>query len=402
MREIAALTRLSKEFLILSIDDNQGQKNAGIVHHYAFRFGWPSSCCYTARPNAPERRPCSKQYLQHLILFDIPFASHWQTDLTAEDNRNIENSPGRGVEFIEVNADADNQRVDNFLMSRLKGVPKSRIYRLIRKGEVRINKKRTKPESRVHPGDLVRIPPLRIADKLPPVRPSESLIRLLENSVLFEDENLLAINKPQGIAVHGGSGLRTGLIESMRWILKESGTGADFLELVHRIDRDTSGCLLIAKNSIILKYLHNELKARKVRKTYHALVHGTWPDDIIRVNAPLQKNEVRAGERIVTVSADGKSSITDFRVLRRYRNATLIEASPLTGRTHQIRVHCQYAGHPIIGDKKYTTTSRDQFPSVKILCLHAAAISFKLPESEDVFSVTAPTNPAMLQLIDSL
>ncbi|MDP2349176.1 MAG: RluA family pseudouridine synthase [Gammaproteobacteria bacterium] len=297
---------------------------------------------------------------------------------------------------------ADNQRVDNFLMSRLKGVPKSRIYRLIRKGEVRINKKRTKPESRVHTGDIVRIPPVRVAETLPPVRPGETLIRLLENSVLFEDENLIVINKPQGIAVHGGSGLRTGLIESMRWMLNESESGADFLELVHRLDRETSGCLLIAKNSIILKHLHNELKAKNVRKTYHALVHGNWPDELVRVNAPLQKNEVRAGERVVTVSTEGKSSITDFRVLRRFKNATLVEASPLTGRTHQIRVHCQYAGHPIIGDKKYTTTSRDQFPGVKILCLHAAAISFTLPESETLFSITAPTNPAMLHLIDSL
>lgn len=322
--------------------------------------------------------------------------------MKAQDDIEIDNTPSRGVEFIEVNVDADNQRVDNFLMSRLKGVPKSRIYRLIRKGEVRINKKRTKPESRVHTGDLVRIPPVRMAETPLPVRPGESLIRLLENSVLFEDENLLVINKPQGIAVHGGSGLRTGLIESMRWILNEAGKGADFLELVHRLDRDTSGCLLIAKNSIILKHLHGELKAKKVRKTYHALVHGTWPEDIVRVNAPLQKNEVRAGERIVTVSSEGKSSVTDFCVLRRFKDATLVEASPLTGRTHQIRVHCQYAGHPIIGDKKYTTTSRDRFPGVRILCLHAAAISFTLPGSEEIFSVSAPTNPAMLQLMETL
>ncbi|OGT74424.1 MAG: hypothetical protein A3H44_04190 [Gammaproteobacteria bacterium RIFCSPLOWO2_02_FULL_57_10] len=322
--------------------------------------------------------------------------------LNAQDNTDADNSIGRGVEFIEVSADADNQRVDNFLMSRLKGVPKSRIYRLIRKGEVRINKKRTKPESRVQAGDLVRIPPLRMAETAPPVRPSESLIRLLENSVLYEDENLVVINKPQGIAVHVGSGLRTGLIESMRWIINEAGRGAEFLELAHRIDRDTTGCLLIAKNSRILKYLQNEFKAKRVHKTYHALVHGAWPDDVVRVNAPLQKNEIRAGERIVTVNADGKPSVTDFRVLRRFKNATLIEASPLTGRTHQIRVHCQYAGHPIIGDKKYTTASRDHFPTVRILCLHAAAISFTLPDSEAVFSVTAPTNPAMLQLIDSL
>ncbi|MES3006408.1 MAG: RluA family pseudouridine synthase [Pseudomonadota bacterium] len=311
-------------------------------------------------------------------------------------------SVSRGVEFIEVSTDADNQRVDNFLLGRLKGVPKSRIYRLIRKGEVRVNKKRVKPESRLHAGDSVRVPPIRVADAPPTVRPSPSLVKLIKESILFEDEELIVINKPQGIAVHGGSGLKTGLIESMRWILLDSGQGGEFLELAHRIDRETTGCLVIAKTPKILKHLHNELKSKRVTKSYNALVHGRWPEDVIQINAPLQKNEVKAGEKVVVVDPEGKPSITNFRVLKRFNNATLIEASPLTGRTHQIRVHCQYAGHPIVGDQKYTSMHRDQFSDVKILCLHAAMISFNRPESDQRFAVNAPVNPMMLQLLDSL
>jgi 23S rRNA pseudouridine955/2504/2580 synthase len=308
----------------------------------------------------------------------------------------------RAVEFIEVSTDSDNQRVDNFLLGRLKGVPKSRIYRLIRKGEVRVNKKRVKPESRLQTGDSIRVPPVRVAETPPPVRPGPSLVKLIKDSILFEDADLIVINKPQGIAVHGGSGLKTGLIESMRWIQQESGQGGDFLELAHRIDRETTGCLVIAKNPKILKYLHNELKAKQVAKTYHALVHGRWPDDVIQVNAPLQKNQVKEGEKVVTVDPEGKSSVTNFRVLKRFHNATLVEASPLTGRTHQIRVHCQYVGHPIVGDKKYTTTARDDLSDIKTLCLHAAMISFNRPEGEIRFTASAPVNPAMIQLMSAL
>jgi 23S rRNA pseudouridine955/2504/2580 synthase len=152
----------------------------------------------------------------------------------------------------------------------------------------------------------------------------------------------------------------------------------------------------------MLKHLHTELKAKKVTKSYHALVHGRWPDDVVQVNAPLRKNEVKAGEKVVVVDPEGKPSVTNFRVLKRFSNATLIEASPLTGRTHQIRVHCQYAGHPIVGDQKYTATTRDQFSETKILCLHAAMISFDRPESDQRFSASAPINPMMLQLLDSL
>lgn len=287
-------------------------------------------------------------------------------------------------------------------MSRLKGVPKSRIYRLVRKGEVRINKKRAKPDSRVHTGDIVRVPPLRMAPTLPPLRPGESLIRLLQESVLFENDDLIVINKPQGIAVHGGSGLKIGVIEAMRWIKNEAGGQEDFLELVHRIDRDTTGCLVIAKNSITLKTLQSEFKARNIHKTYHALVHGKWPEEIVRVNAPLLKREVQASEKVVTVDIEGKASVTDFKILKRFRNATLLEVHPLTGRTHQIRVHCQYAGHPIVGDKKYTSKMQSMLPEVRNLCLHAAAISFIRPDTEVEFAISAPMNPIMLGLLEEL
>ncbi len=311
-------------------------------------------------------------------------------------------SLNRGVEFVEVKIDSDGQRLDNFIMSRLKGVPKSRIYRLVRKGEVRINKKRAKPESRVHTGDIVRLPPLRMAAALPPLRPSENLVHLLRSNILFENNDLLVINKPQGIAVHGGSGLKIGVIEAMRWIKSEAEEGSEFLELVHRIDKDTTGCLVIAKNAIILKALQNEFKARNVSKVYHALVHGRWPDEIIHVNAPLLKREVKAGEKVVTVDDEGKASETDIKVLQRFRNATLIEASPLTGRTHQIRVHCQYAGHPIIGDSKYTSATASAFPEVRNLCLHAAAISFTVLDTDARFSFSAPMNPVMLNVMEQL
>lgn len=311
-------------------------------------------------------------------------------------------SLNKGVEFVEVTADSDSQRLDNFLMSRLKGVPKSRIYRIIRKGEVRINKKRTKPESRVHTGDIVRVPPLRMAATAPPAQPGESLIRLLKDSILFESDDLIVINKPQGIAVHCGSGLKIGVIEAMRWMNNETAGDAGFLELVHRIDRDTTGCLVIAKNSITLKALQNEFKARNVTKTYQVLVHGRWPDDIVRVNAPLLKREVKIGEKIVTVDPEGKASVTDFKILKRFKNATLIEASPLTGRTHQIRVHCQYAGHPIVGDRKYTSPVDNPLPEVRNLCLHAAAISLTVPGAECAFAISAPMNPLMLRLLERL
>lgn len=302
---------------------------------------------------------------------------------------------------MEVGVHSEAQRIDNFLMSHLKGVPKSRIYRLIRKGEVRINKKRAKPDTKLHAGDLVRVPPIRVAQGSTSVPPGQGLVDLLSNAVLYEDEQLIVINKPQGLAVHMGSGLQTGLIEALRWIKKDQGREEDFLELAHRIDKDTTGCVVIAKNPMFLKYLQAEFKARRVHKCYHAIVHGQWPDDITEVNAPLLKRDVHEGEKIVTVDEAGKASNTHFKLIKSSPKASFIEASPLTGRTHQIRVHCQYAGHPILGDRKYTTLQPNSLSWVKTLCLHAASIEFMLEDGRKI-SVQAPLAGHIRQLLDSM
>ncbi|MEX0738116.1 MAG: RluA family pseudouridine synthase [Pseudohongiella sp.] len=303
-----------------------------------------------------------------------------------------------GVQLIDVSVHSDGQRLDNFLLARLKGLPKSHLYRLIRKGEVRVNKKRCKPDSRLETGDVVRVAPLRLSEQAPAATPGASLVNLLEHSVLYEDEHLMAVNKPAGLAVHAGSGLRIGLIEALRAMAGEG----DFRELVHRLDKDTSGCILVAKSGKALKVLQADLKHKAMEKTYQALVHGNWPHDLIEIKVSLQKNQPHAGERIVTVQTDGKSALTRFRVLRTFAEASLIEAMPVTGRTHQIRVHCQYAGHPIIGDSKYTYDHRHSFTSVRHLNLHAAALSFRHPVSEQEMRVEAPLRDEMNSLIDGL
>lgn len=288
-------------------------------------------------------------------------------------------SPSAKVYFVEITEDNDGQRIDNFLLTKLKGVPKSLIYRILRKGEVRVNKKRAKPEYRVQIGDLIRIPPVRVAEKKTPAKVSDKLTEQLEAAILFEDNDLIVVNKPSGLAVHGGSGISLGLIECFRQMRPQ----LKFLELVHRLDRDTSGCILIAKKRSALKLMHESLQRSRITKIYHALVVGRWSDRNQRVDAPLRKNELKSGERIVKVSADGKECLTEFKVLKRFsKEATLIEARPITGRTHQIRVHCQFSGHPIIGDEKYTpddVNAEMRGKGINRLFLHAAELRFPLP-----------------------
>jgi 23S rRNA pseudouridine955/2504/2580 synthase len=312
-----------------------------------------------------------------------------------------EHSQFQSVSHIEVGAHSDQQRLDNFLLSRLRGVPKSRLYRLIRKGEIRINKKRAKPDSRVSTGDIVRIPPIRVAESAPIERPSDALIAVLNDSILHESDDFIVINKPQGLSVHRGTNQAIGLIESLRWM--RQGEQELFLELAHRIDRETTGCLVIAKTPKFLKYLQDEFRERRVHKVYQALVHGRWPSDLIEVNAPLLRREIAGQEKVVTVDTDaGKSAQTHFSLIRGFTRASLIEARPLTGRTHQIRVHCQYAGHAIIGDNKYTPSSKNHFAKHKRLCLHAASIEFKLPDSEQLFSTKASIHSKMSSLLDTM
>ncbi|WP_034842433.1 23S rRNA pseudouridine(955/2504/2580) synthase RluC [Endozoicomonas numazuensis] len=289
------------------------------------------------------------------------------------------------VRMINIDSEDAGQRVDNYLVRILKGVPKTRVYRIIRKGEVRVNKKRVTADYRLQDGDLLRVPPVRVAEKTSRASPSAAIIHKLEGAILYEDKSLIIINKPAGIAVHGGSGISYGVIETLRNIRPQERS----LELVHRLDRDTSGCLMIAKKRSMLRYLHAQLKEGKINKIYNALVLGRWPSRKVLVNAPLLKNTLRSGERVVTVDLEGKRSKTLYKVLERYSHAnetaTLVEASPVTGRTHQIRVHCLHAGYPILGDDKYTSDEdnrRFREFGLKRLFLHAARLELVLPEGQ--------------------
>jgi 23S rRNA pseudouridine955/2504/2580 synthase len=299
--------------------------------------------------------------------------------------------------FASIDADQAGQRLDNFLMARLKGVPKSRIYNAIRKGEVRVNKGRSKPEYKLAAGDQIRIPPIRVSGEKEVAKASNQIQKLLNDSILYEDEGLLVINKPAGLAVHGGSGINLGLIETLRQMRPD----ARYLELVHRLDRDTSGCIMIAKKRSYLRFLQAALREKSqqeistgdVKKAYQALVIGQWPDNKKKIDVPLLKMELNQDERIVKVHPEGKSSLTEFSVLSRYQGFSLIEAKPITGRTHQIRVHAQYAGHSLVGDEKYghdETNLRMRELGFKRLFLHASALSFYLPNSTDMVEVKAP------------
>ena len=304
------------------------------------------------------------------------------------------------VKTITISRQSDGQRLDNFLIKELKGVPRSRIYRLIRRGEVRLNKKRCKPDLKLSIGDRVRIPPVRVSSNIAKAGIiSPGFAKILSDSILFETEELLVLNKPAGFAVQGGTGIRVNIIDAMREMKSEWRE----LELAHRLDRDTSGCLLFAKKIHILRELQLQFKLKTVKKVYFAIVHGCWPDNLTLVNAPLLKNRLSSGERIVKVAKDGKPSETKFKVIERFKSATMIEARPITGRTHQIRVHCQYAGHPILGDLKYSVDdTNNDLASVKNLCLHAAEIEFIDSSSKKPVRVTAPIDKNLHQIIKNL
>ncbi len=294
------------------------------------------------------------------------------------------------VQFIDISDDEAGQRIDNFLLTKLKGVPKSMIYRIIRKGEVRVNKGRIKPEYKLVEGDQVRVPPVRVAEReTTPVSAKLDKVAALANCILFEDDVLLVLNKPSGTAVHGGSGLSFGVIEGLRALRPE----ARFLELVHRLDRDTSGILLVAKKRSALRALHEQLRLKQMQKDYLALVRGNWQSHMKVVQAPLLKNILQSGERVVKVSSEGKPSETRFKVEERFDNATLIKASPVTGRTHQIRVHTLYAGNPIAFDDRYGDKQFDSQlagTGLNRLFLHASALKFTHPKTGEEMRLQAP------------
>ncbi len=298
------------------------------------------------------------------------------------------------MEWVQVSADAAGQRIDNFLIARLKGVPRSLVYRLLRRGEVRVNKGRARPSQRLLAGDQVRLPPLRRPAPGASVAPSLQLRERLAESVLYEDDLVLVLNKPAGLAVHGGSGINQGVIETLRAMRP----GAE-LELVHRLDRDTSGCLLISKRRSALRRLHAQLRDGEVDKRYQALLCARLTQPTIEVAAALSTSRVRGGERVVRVDpVEGKPSRTRFRIQDDLGPFTLVEAKLDTGRTHQIRVHAAHLGAAVAGDPKYgdpADNDRLRALGLKRLFLHAAALSFRPQEDGPSVQVTAPLPAAL-------
>ncbi len=303
------------------------------------------------------------------------------------------------VRMVEVDDDRAGQRIDNFLLSLLKGVPKSMIYRLLRTGQVRVNKGRIKPVYKIQAGDIVRIPPVRMAEKGDVVEPGQAVLARIEKNIIFEDSGLIVLNKPSGLAVHGGSGISFGVIEAMRKLKSECKN----LELVHRLDKDTSGCLLIAKKRSALRHLHSAMRSGDVKKFYQTLCKGKWRGGSQLVDAPLRKNVVSSGERIVRVSADGKEATSRFTPKQRFKMATLMEVELFTGRTHQIRVHADHCGHPVAGDEKYGDKDFNRQMreyGLKRMFLHAWQLKF--PWNDSVLEITAPLDESLNTVLKNL
>jgi 23S rRNA pseudouridine955/2504/2580 synthase len=304
----------------------------------------------------------------------------------------------RGVETVEVPEDRDGQRVDNFLTGRLKGVPKSLVYRLLRTGQVRVNGKRAKPDVRLAAGDRVRIPPVRVAERPEPGAPPAGQSARVEASILSEDRDFLVIDKPAGVASHGGSGVSFGAIELLR-----AARPRDTLELVHRLDRDTSGVLVLAKKRSALTALQAEIREGRVEKRYLALLEGRLPKQKLTVDAALRKSVLQGGERMVRVDDDGKPSRSRFSEVERFDGATLAEVAIETGRTHQIRVHSAHIEHPIAGDEKYGDKAFNRAmreKGLKRLFLHAARFEFSIGERSYGFSAPLPDD--LKRVLDAL
>lgn len=300
-----------------------------------------------------------------------------------------------GVEYVRIGAQHQGQRVDNFLLTHLKGTPRDLVYRILRRGEVRLNGRRVKPTTRLEDGDSLRLPPLRRPTEALPAAPSAGLRERLGAAVLHEDAGLLVIDKPSGLAVHGGSGLHLGLIEALRAMRPHQS-----LELVHRLDRDTSGCLLIAKKPATLRWLHAQLREGRVHKRYVALLVGALPQRRVEVLAPLHKNRLRGGERVVRVDPRlGKPARTWFQARELLAGCTLADVRLDTGRTHQIRVHAAHLGAAVAGDEKYgdaQANRRLQDLGLHRLFLHAAELGFRPAADADALWVRASL-PAELE-----
>ena len=296
-----------------------------------------------------------------------------------------------------IGTDSDGQRIDNYLMSQLKGVPRSHIYRILRKGEVRVNGGRKKPVYKLEKGDLVRVPPIKI-DPVEQVNVPERVYQELLAGVLFENTRLMVLNKPSGMAVHSGTGVSFGVIEAM----KQHHPASEKLELVHRIDRDTSGCLLLAKDRKTLNALQNAFRSRDMQKSYLALIKGKLPAASVIVTKPLEKREI-SGENMVVVSADGKSAHSEFILQQGFQGSSFVKVMIKTGRTHQIRVHAKSLGQPLAGDSKYGDDEFNRYCKKhggNCLFLHAAELGFDLDGEH--FQFKAPLPNELQMLLDKL
>lgn len=300
------------------------------------------------------------------------------------------------VQHVIVTRDEEGQRIDNFLISRFKGMPKSHVYKLLRKGEVRVNKKRITAFYRLKPGDDVRLPPVFLEEKAKQVPPSKQTEATLAQRILYEDEYLLIINKPSGMSVHVGSTVRVGVIEAMKHMYPK----LPQLELAHRLDSETSGCLILAKKKRILREIHGLLREGKFTKIYWALTKGKWKRSEQRVDLPLHKDYRDGGKHVVEVNAEGKSALTEFHPLEVFKHGSLVEVKLYTGRTHQIRVHAQHQGHPIAGDDRYGDAEFNKLArglGLKRMFLHARSVEFFIPSLDRHIKVEAPLDPDLEQ-----
>jgi 23S rRNA pseudouridine955/2504/2580 synthase len=305
------------------------------------------------------------------------------------------------VTFCTITEDQAGQRIDNFLINLMKGVPKSHIYRIIRKGEVRVNKKRIAAFYRLLPGDSVRLPPVITTEKAKNIPPSEATMLLLKKQIIYEDDQIIIINKPSGMSVHAGTTVRVGVIEAMRHLYPR----LPHLELGHRLDSETSGCLILAKKKRVLREIHGLLREGKITKIYWALTQGHWKASELTVDVRLHKHYRDGGKHVVEVDQAGKTALTIFHPLQTFQQAALMEVRLHTGRTHQIRVHASHQGHPIAGDDRYGDTAfnkemRQQ--GLKRLFLHAYSLDFVLPSTGQRITVTAPLGKDLNAFLDKM
>ncbi len=304
----------------------------------------------------------------------------------------------RPVKQVFIDNEHAQRRIDNYLIGEYGNIPKSRIYQMLRKGEVRVNGHRVKQTYRLQPEDKVRLPPIYIENRKEP-EPSEKQRTLMREQILYEDNALIVFNKPAGFSVHAGSKQKYGIIEILRAV------SSNKMELVHRLDKQTSGCLLIAKDMVALKYLHLCMRNGQVDKIYHALLCGRLSDDDYDIDVPVYTNRVRSGERMVEAGEGGKCAMSRFSVKIRYSDATLVKVRLFTGRTHQIRVHAKYFGHPVVGDHKYGDKSYNKkFSSLglKSMFLHAASLKFHSPDTGKKIVVNASLPDDLTLLLRSL